>query len=105
MNTLEYGQKWVQMKILGGQGAFCFGFELFPLGGIERTGVGGSWGGSRHAGDNPGGKKSVKRVHTQHLKRTPLFHPGKVICTKAFQPPRIICSALTPYCNEKQIPL
>ena len=44
MNTLEYGQKWVQTRILGGQGAFCFGFELFPLGGIEKTGVGGRLG-------------------------------------------------------------
>ena len=34
----------MQLRILGGQGAFCFGFELFPLRGIERTGAGGGLG-------------------------------------------------------------
>lgn len=108
MNTLEHGQKRVQMKIIGGGARENFGFEVFPFWGESGgLGLGGGFGeeADRHTGDSPRGRESIRWVYRQHLKRTPLFHPGRVICTKAFQPPRIICSALTPYCNEKQIPL
>lgn len=59
MNTPEYGQKWVQVRILGGQGAFCFGFGLFPLRGIERMG----------AGRGLGRKQTDTQVTTQEERR------------------------------------
>lgn len=56
------------------------------------------------ASDKPKGRE--RKFNSQTVwKRPPLFHPRRVIRTKAFQPPGIIHSALTLYCNEKQIPL
>lgn len=95
MNTLERGQEMVQIKCLAA-GALGFGFELFLW-----------WWGNLTGTDMQVTTGEEGKVHESGLQKRihPPFASRKSHPQKAFQPPRILCSAPTLYCNEKQVPL